>query len=162
MTLEQAAYIAEITGGIVIVVTLIYLSLQVRQGTELLRSESRQAQITNDLISVSQFVEHPELGGLFSETETPGFAEKTKLQFWIVGQMRAREHEWLQYQSGALDEAAWTSYRGVIYFVLGTERARALWNLCSPFFNTDFVDMVGEMIEDVPYIDFWRKLDAIK
>jgi len=161
MTLEQFAYLSEIIGGIVIVVTLIYLSLQVRQGAELLRSESRQAQVTNDLNGVYKFVEHPELGHLFSETETPSFVEKTKLQFWIIGQMRAREHEWLQYQSGALDEATWLSFRGVIYFLLGTERARALWDLCSPYFNTDFVEMVGRMIEEVPYIDFWQKLDAV-
>ena len=32
MTLEQGAYLAEIIGVIVIVVTLIYLSVQVRQG----------------------------------------------------------------------------------------------------------------------------------
>jgi hypothetical protein len=161
MTLEQFAYLSEIIGVIVIVATLIYLSLQVRQGTELLRSESRQAQVTNDLNGVYKFVEHPELGCLFSESETPSFVEKTKLQFWIIGQMRAREHEWLQYQSGALDEATWLSFRGVIYFLLGTERARALWDLCSPYFNTDFVEMVGKMIEGVPYIDFWQKLDAV-
>ena len=162
MTLEQAAYLAEIIGVIVIVVTLIYLSLQVRQGAELLRSESRQAQVTNDLDGVYKFVDHPELGRLFSGTETPSFVVKTRLQFWIVGQMRAREHEWLQYQSGALDETTWLSYRGVIYFLLGTERARVLWDLCSPFFNTDFVEMADEMIQDVPYIDFWQKLDAVK
>ena len=41
MALEQYAYLAEIIGFVVVVVTLIYLSVQVRQGTELLRSESR-------------------------------------------------------------------------------------------------------------------------
>jgi hypothetical protein len=161
MTLEQVAHLAEIIGVIVVIVTLIYLSLQVRQGAELLRSESRQAQVTNDLFFVSQVVEHPELGHLFSDSETPSFAEKTKLQFWIIGQMRAREHEWHQYQSGALDEATWLSYRGVIYFVLGTERARACWGLCSPYFSTDFVVMVSKMMEGVPCIDFWQKLEAM-
>ena len=37
MTLEQYAHPAEIIGVIVAVVTLIYLSVQVRQGAELLR-----------------------------------------------------------------------------------------------------------------------------
>jgi len=161
MTLEQFAYLSEIIGGIVIVVTLIYLSLQVRQGAELLRSESRQAQVNNGLVGVYKLIEHPELGRVFSGTETPSFEEKTRLQFWIIGQMRAREHEWLQYQSGALDEVTWLSYRGVIYFVLGTERARALWRLCSVYFNADFAEMVDKMIEEVPYIDFWKKLEAV-
>lgn len=162
MTLEQYAYLAEIIGVIVIIFTLIYFAIQVRQGAELLRSESRQAQVTNDQNAVYKVVEHPELGRLFSQEETPSFAEKTKLQFWIVGQMRAREHEWLQYRSGALDEETWLSYRGVIYFLLGTGRARELWDLCSPFFNSDFVKMVGKMMDGVPNIDFWDRLDGIR
>jgi len=161
MALEQFAYFAEIIGVIVVAVTLVYLSTQVRQGAELLRSESRQAQVTNDQNGVYKFVEYPELGRLFTQTETPSFAEKTKLIFWIIGQMRAREHEWLQYRSGALDEETWLSYHGVIYFLLGTERARALWRLCSQYFNPDYAEMVGKMIDEVPDIDFWKKLEAV-
>ena len=135
--------------------------MQVRQGTELLRSESRQAQVTNDHDGVYKFVEHPELGRLFSQVETPSFTEKTKLNFWLIGQMRAREHEWLQFKSGALDEETWLSYRDVIYFLLGTKRARELWGLCSPFFNSDYVEMVEAMMEGVPEIDYWEKLETI-
>ncbi len=162
MTLEQYAYIAEIIGVIVVVVTLIYLSVQVRQGAELLRSESRQAQVANDQNGVYKFVEYPELGRLFSQEETSSFEEKVKLQFWIIGQMRAREHEWLQHRSGAMDEETWLSYRDVTYFILGTKRARALWEMCSPFFNPDFADVVGEMIKEAPCIDFWEELGAVK
>jgi hypothetical protein len=39
--------------------------------------------------------------------------------------MRAREYEWLQYKNGAITKETWETYRGVIYFVLGTERSRA-------------------------------------
>ena len=162
MTLEDAAYIAEIVGVIVIVVTLIYLSMQIRQGAELLRSDSRQGQVANDQDGVYKFVEHPELAKIFSQAETPSFAEKVKLNFWIIGQMRAREHEWLQYRSGALDEETWLSYRDVIFFLLGTHRARALWELCSSFFNPDFVEVVSAMMEGVPEIDYWQKLEAIR
>jgi hypothetical protein len=161
MALEQYAYLAEIIGSTVVMITLIYLALQVRQGAELLRSESRQAQVNNGLAGVYMLVEHPELGSTFSGTQAPSLADKTKLQFWIIGQMRAREHEWLQYQSGALDEVTWLSYREVIHFVLGTERARALWGLCSPYFNAEFVEMVGTMIDEAPHIEFWDKLAAV-
>jgi hypothetical protein len=61
MTLEQGAYRAEILGVIVVVVTLVYLSMQVRQGTELLRSESRQAFVTNDVSSLAANFQFDEL-----------------------------------------------------------------------------------------------------
>ena len=158
MTLDQFASIADIVGVIAVVSTLIYLSAQVRQGAQILWSESRQAQVAYDQGGVYKFVEYPELGRLFSDTETPTFEEKTRLCFWMIGQMRAREHEWLQYRTGALDEETWVSYRGVIYFLLGTKRAKGLWGLCSPYFNQDFVAMVAEMTDGVPEVDFWERL----
>jgi hypothetical protein len=161
VNLEQLADLAEILGVIAVVITLIYLSVQVRQGTQILWSESRQAQVAYDQGGVYKFVEYPELGRLFSQTETPTAEEKTRLMFWMIGQMRAREHEWLQYRAGALDEETWSSYRGVIFFLLGTNRAKELWGLCSPFFNQDFVVMVSKMIEGVPEIDFWEKLEHV-
>ena len=48
MTLEDAANLAEIIGVFVVVVTLIYLAMQVRQGAAVLRSEARQAQVSNE------------------------------------------------------------------------------------------------------------------
>ena len=162
MTLEQIAYIAQIAGVLVVAATLIFLALQVRQGTDLLRSDARQTQLTNDQTRVYKFVEFPELGRILSQVETPSFEEKTKVIFWMIGQMRAREYEWLQYKSGAMDKESWESYRGVIYFVLGTERARALWGLTSGYFNTGFTAMVEEMIRDVPPIEYWDDLQAIK
>ena len=107
MTLEELSYLAQIGGVLAVVITLVCLSVQVRQGTELLRSESRQAQFANDQNGVYMLVNHPELGRSFSQKDTPDFIAKTRLQFWLVGQMRAREHEWLQFQSGALDESTW-------------------------------------------------------
>ena len=162
LTLEDIAYLAQIIGVVVVAVTLIYLTIQVRQGAQQLRSESRQAQLTNDQTGVYKYLEFPELGRIFSQPETPTKEEKTKLIFWMIGQMRAREHEWLQYRNGALDKETWESYRGVIYFVLGTERGRELWALCKSYFNAGFVEMVAGMIESVPPIDFWERLEKIR
>jgi hypothetical protein len=161
MALSQIAHQAEISGVIVVVVTLIYLSVQIQKGKELLGSESRQAQAENDQNGVFKFVEQPELGNIFSQTETRSFDDAVKLQFWIIGKMRAREHDLLQHGSGRMDEETWMSNRDVIYFLLGAQRARALWEMSAPFFNPDFDEMSCDMIKDLPYIDFWDKLETV-
>lgn len=153
--LEQLVQIAELIGLVVITCTLIFIALQVKQGADTMRSESRQAQINLDLALVSRLVEFPEIGRVFSQSETPTFEEKTQLMFWMIGQLRTREHEWLQFKSGALDQETWESYRGVIFFVLGTPRSKELWNLTKTYFNPDFVKMVDDMMQDVPPIDYW-------
>lgn len=163
MTLDQLTSVAEIVGNLVVVVTLIYVAVQVRQGSATLRSESRQSQVNTDQNGVYLFVQYPELANYFSQDESPTFEQKTKLVFWIIAQMRAREHEWLQYMSGALDEETWISYRDVIYFLLGTRRSRALWAICNRYFNPGFVAMVDGMISTATEnVDFWDLLDSVE
>ena len=161
ITLEEWAYIAQIVGVVLVIVTLVYLAAQVKQGTQLLLSEARQVSLNTDQGGVYKFIDFPRLGRCMSSAKTPSFDEKIQLVFWIIAQMRAREHEWLQYQSGALDGDAWLSYRDVIYFILGTNRARQMWALCRGYFNQGFVEMVDEMIKDAPQIDFWHALEAV-
>lgn len=162
MSLEQIALIAQIVGVVVVTATLIYLSIQVRQGAQQIRSESRQAQLANDQIGVHKFIEFPALGRIASQHKTPTFEEKTQLLFWMIGQLRAREFEYLQYRSGAMTKEAWETYRGVIFFVLGTPRSRALWSLCKAYFNGDFVVMVDDMVRDITPIRLWDELSAIQ
>ncbi len=161
MTLEEIALVAQIVGVIVVAATLVYLTIQVRQGAEQLRSEARQTQLENDQTGVYKFVEFPAIARSFSQQETPSFEEKTQMYFWIIGQMRAREYEWLQYKSGAMTKESWETYRDVIFFVLGTPRSRAAWELCKDYFNAGFVAMVADMVKDAPVIDIWDRLEKL-
>ena len=61
-----------------------------------------------------------------------------------------------------ITKESWETYQGVIYFVLGTERGRALWQLCRGYFNAGFADKVDAMVRDVPPIDLWEQLQAVK
>lgn len=159
--LEQLVQIAELVGLVLITISLIFIAKEVKQGADAMRSEARQAQTNLDLSLVSKLVEYPEIGRVFSQVETPTFEEKTQLMFWMIGQLRTREHEYLQYQCGALDKETWESYRGVIYFVLGTPRSREMWDLTKVYFNEGFVSMVDDMMTNVPVIDYWDRLREI-
>lgn len=160
--LEQLSYVAQIAGGVVVVVTLVYLTIQIRQGMEALRSDTQQTALTIALSNIHQMMHHPEMAKVLTQDECPSLEEKVSLQFWIIAQMRVREFEWLRFRSGVLDEASWLTYRNVIPFVLGTPRSRALWELCTPFFNPDFVAMVRDMLQKAPLVDFWERLDALE
>ncbi|WP_065382791.1 hypothetical protein [Hyphomonas sp. ND6WE1B] len=162
MTIEQTTLVAQIVGVIAVAATLIYLDLQVQQGAQQMQSESQQAQFTYDQTGVYKFVDFPELGRIFSQTEPPSFEENTKLFFWMIGQMRAREYEWRQYQNGAITKEPWDTYRGVIYFVLGTERGTALWLVCQGYFNPGSVEILAGMMKDALPTDLWDQLQAIQ
>jgi hypothetical protein len=58
MGLEYVANIAEIVGVILVVVTLVFLSLQIRQNTQALRSTTFQAVMQSEISMMSILVEN--------------------------------------------------------------------------------------------------------
>ena len=86
MTLERGAYLAEILGVIFVVVTLIYLSVQIRQGTELLRSESRQALVTNDITSLASGLQNADVLARYVAEDELSAEDQLRLSFilrWV-------------------------------------------------------------------------------
>ncbi len=153
----------EIAASLAVLITLVFLVVQIRQTNALMRSEARQAQVINDQEHIYKFIQHPDIAASYATDGKIGEDEKTRLMFWIVASMRARESEWFQFRDGALDATTWGSSRQVIPFTLGTPRARALWNLCSGFFDPAFVTIVNETIEDAPDMtEFWRAYAAVE
>ena len=150
MTLEQFAYLAQIIGVAVVVVTLIYLSIQVRQGAELLRSQSRQALLDNDRAVLLKYLDHIDVLEKVSRPEKLSFVDQYKFAILWGCNMRNREFEWFQYRSGALDEASWKSYQQILRYTLGTERHRAWWNGVRSAFDPGFAQMVDEFVRVEP------------
>ena len=151
----------EAASSLAVLITLIYLARQVRQENVLLRSEARQALVATDQEQIYKFIDHPDLAKTFTGKGPATEEEKTRMNFWIVASLRAREFEWTQFHAGALDEETWISYSRVIYFILGTERARQYWAACSMFFNPRFVEYVEDMIKEAPPVDYWDMLKRV-
>jgi len=99
------------------------------------------------------------LGVFLGLQSAPEVARALKLR---NAQVSGRTFEWLQYKAGAMNKESWETYRGVISFVFGTERARALRGLTSGYFNPGFTEMVAGMITDMPPVDYWDQLQDIK
>jgi len=148
MTLDEYAKLAEIIGVIVVIATLIYLSVQVRQGAVLLRSEARQAQVSLDLEIIYKWMEWPEIQESVGKSDKLSPDSKVRLYYWLIAFFRVREHLWFQYRDGALDEDAWNSYRNVISFILSTQRTRRYWAEFSPNFDPRFVKMIDQVLEE--------------
>ena len=155
MTLEQYAYLAEIIGVIIVVVTLVYLSLQVRQGANLMRSEARQALMNNTRGQVLAYLDNVDLFDKMADEEKLSPADQMRFSsLWILN-MRNREHEWFQYKDGILDEPTWLSYREVIRLTLSSKRHRTWWNKMKGVFDSEFAKMVDQYIDDTPESDIW-------
>ena len=150
MTLETIASIAEIVGAVVVVVTLIYLTLQLRQNNALLRSQSRQAQLASDQSSILLGFDHTDLLQKLNSDEPLSPEEQMKLNFIYALDMRNREFEYFQYREGLLDEDAWKSFRGIILMNHATKKGRVWWaKIGRGIFDPEFVADIDALLESV-------------
>ena len=118
--------LVEVVGVIVVVVTLGYVAMQIRQSTSAILANSRQILLDGDLGLISDFVAYaidPHLIG--DEVElTP--EDERRFTWLLIKALRIREFAWHQYKSGNLDEASWLSYLAPVAGMFATERAKAV------------------------------------
>ena len=129
MTLENWAFIAQIVASIAVVVSLIYLGIQVRHANVLSRAQTRQSMMELTQEQLLLQVTDPSIWlGVFSN-EPRSVEEKVKVNMWLTLFMRQREYEWFTYNEGIIDASMFNAYAGVIGIILGTERNRRWWDL---------------------------------
>lgn len=154
MNWTKTSAFAEILSSVAILVTLVYLAVEIQQNAEATRANTRQAILDSDQQFLQLFVDSPELNLLWYKPELSD-QEKVRLSYFLLIHMRMRESNWFQYESGILDERTWRSYRGSIVAMLSAPRTRAWWESLGVerIFNLDFVSVVDNLIADEPLID---------
>jgi hypothetical protein len=116
--LQEYALIAEIISAIAIVLSLIFVGMQVRQGseetaanTEALNSQVREAMLNADVALISWYMDHPDL--IEFNFESSGKSKETiqRHTAYFYAFSRTRENYWKQHRNGILDAETYLSYR---------------------------------------------------
>ena len=143
MKLEKLSAFAEIVSSVAIVVTLAYLAVQTQQNTAALRSNARQQTLASELELLKMQLEYPEAG--------PGDEDLTTSRRFTmaIARIRMREHDWIQFQEGQLDEAAFQPYmRTFIGALRQDETLRRALNLRG--YHSGFVAFIDAELADDP------------
>lgn len=141
MTLEQWAYVAQIAGVVLVIASLVYLAVQVRQSTDAQIAATRQATLSADLELLSWSMQYPE--------SAPGLGDNVddrRLTAFLVAYVRIREFMWYQYQSGVLDQKTWESYMAPTAAVFDSDLARRIWASNVIRLDAQFRDQFDKMI----------------
>ena len=157
--LEKFALLAEIVSAIAIVVSLVFVGYQIRQGNEetALNTSAIQATIRQSMLET-------DLGGLYVYMDHPYLAKRTELtpdqltevKALIIAFVRMREYYWTQFNDGLLDEPTWLSYRQPLTnVVFQSEVGREVWEDFRRAFNPGFIEDIEEWIStlDLPDLD---------
>ena len=142
MTLEQLYYVSEIVGVLVVAVTLIFLTIQVRQNTQALRSAAAQ-----NALEMAEAMYEPIMGDpVLAELLPRGMVNPDSLNdiemarftaFWQNGFFTA-QNWFFQWKQGALDAAIWAGWSKIFADISHTPGVGRFWQLRRQYFSDEF------------------------
>ena len=115
MNWDAIGAVAELIGGCLVVISLIYLAVQLRQNTRALRADTHQQWVVMNSAQNLLFPQNPEFAKLFAkamiEPNELHFHERLQVEAVILNIMITQEALFFQHKQGAID----------IEFLLGRE-----------------------------------------
>lgn len=164
MTLNDISSIANLLAAIGVLITLIYLSRQVRQGNMLAKYQARQRMIEQAQEELYYWANHAGLRDSFVKNEPLTEREQEEVHYFLLAAMRQREWEWFQFKDGVIKKQVYEAYHEVIALHLGVPRTRRWWQSVGRIgFNAGFVAEVDAFLTKRPttnYFEEIRRFDA--
>ena len=102
MNIDSYASIAQIVEAVVLITSVFYLSLQLKQANQISRSETQRTMLKMDIEDISVGRDNPEIIGLWTKEETSQ-EEKVVFAHHFLITMRQREYEWQELQENSVD-----------------------------------------------------------
>lgn len=168
MNWDAVSAISEIVGAIAVVITLIYLSIQVRQSTKSIQSSTLQA---NTSVWSSMFcnLADKDIAAAYAVgmSGTPDIRPIQYTQFFLIcrAMFVAFENQYYQFRQGTLDEATYLGYeRSISTQLMAMPGFRVWWAQSREVFSPEFIEHVDSMIAKIPeaevraLIDEWQRL----
>ena len=155
MDLEALGNLGDFVGGIAVIVTLIYLALQVRQNNRQLHenaaaTRAATVQSANDaLIQLNiTIAQSPELASYHiisaEEFENLSPLDQRRCTALHISALRVFQHLFRQYEVGLISAEEWEETRAGLVGVLRASGAKLIWDGFRDrgFFSKEFVDDV--------------------
>ena len=157
MTLSDLADVGELLGGVAVVVSLVYLALQIRQNTRSVRGSTLHQ--NTDLWSHLFFrLAEPEIAKAYvaGMSGQPDIKPLHFTQFFFLCRsiFLALENQYYQVRQGVLDGDAYAGYvRAISSQLLAFPGLRLWWQQSRSVFSPAFVEHVDAIIAGTPEAD---------
>lgn len=139
MNIESMANYADVIGGIAVIVSLIYVGVQIHRNTKSRQSQANQSaheSLANVSLEVAKDRDFSNLTrkGMIAFEE---LTEEEKFQFILlmVTVFRRYENVFYQYQKGFLEKELWEGYKQSMLLYFYTSGGQAFWNVRSAHFS---------------------------
>ena len=158
MSVDSFADIAQIVEAFILIASVFYLSLQVKQANKISKSQTRRTMLRMDIDDIAVGRENPKIISLWAKEElTP--EERISFAHHLLITMRQREYEWQELQDEGVDTYVFDTYAKILNVHLGTERSRSWWQEFEEMYNPHFVAFVDSRIKNQPNTRYFEKYE---
>ncbi len=150
MTLQDIGAIGEAIGGIAVIFTLLYLSMQIRQNTKAIRSNSFHG-VTDSFNAINSLIAHDEsLARIIrvgmKNLEDLNEDERVRFSFMFVAPFRIFETLYFQREAGTVDSRLWEAEKRSMGFLLSGPGSQEWWRSNPLSFTPEFRQFVDSEI----------------
>ena len=151
MNLPKIADLSEIVSSIAIVVTLIYLTVEISQNTSALHAQSRQATLEASQSELFALMDEPEIVSSIMQSEPLTSEQAIRLDLFLTAALKGREFAWLQFRDELIDDTQWESEKASLSALLDSKRTRQWWDRSGRrLYSRDFVVFVDQLLDVQP------------
>jgi hypothetical protein len=146
VTIEDLGNIGELLGAIGVIVSLIYVALQIRQNTKSVRAATFQ-EAMRDIAAVADLAAHdPELARIWfsgvRDLESLEWAERHRFGAYMLAFFRRVENVVYQTEQGILDRQSWEGFQEALKRIFSHPGAVAWWQRSRHAFNRQLQEFV--------------------
>ena len=154
MNTDKRRELFEVISLIVVVSSLLILIFEIRQNTDALYAQTRQAILIGSLQELLLQFDNPDIALSIIKEDPLTPEELIRLDAFLSANLRAREFSWLQYQDGVVDDGQFETEVAVVQWVFDSSRVRLWWdNLGRGTFSTEFARFIDNQLALKPPTD---------
>jgi hypothetical protein len=154
MDLQALANLGEVVGAVAVVASLLYLAVQVRQGTKAQQTENYARALDRISAMQSRLSQDSEVSSIFSRgaQDTSNLTAFERVRFtWALYEMfDAFEFMFYTYRNDEIPEEVWARWSQTLAFWLTFPGIQAWWEVRPVSFSATFSGFVETTIENNP------------
>lgn len=134
--------------SVVVVASLWYVIVQLRQSTKAMIASSFQEILEADIGIISDYM-HQGVDPHFIGDDAVLSPEAERMFLWqVVKLIKIREYAWHQFRTGTLDEESWETLTAALPTIFATRRARVVLDFYTG--NQEFMLFMRKQLADLP------------
>jgi hypothetical protein len=156
MSLLDLASIGSFVSGLAVLISLVYLNLQIRQSARNQRSLFLQGQAQRSM-DFSIRMADPAYAPVWDKTlDCEGeltLTEYRQVRNLVIALARMTEEAYFQYREGLISQAVFEGIAGSLRPMFYFPRPRVFWRTTKIMFDPGFARIVDKMVEETPLSD---------